>query len=61
MLISKFNNHNIEDQIICMEKEYSIVIPVQYKVFLHKYNGGYTLKRNFELGRYRPMSVGFLA
>ena len=61
MLISKFNNHNIEDQIICMEKEYSIVIPVQYKVFLHKYNGGYTPKTKFRVGKISSDVRGFLA
>lgn len=59
MLISKFINHNIEDQIICQEKEYSIAIPVQYKDFLYKYNGGYTPKTKFRVGKISSDIRGF--
>lgn len=59
MLISKFTNHNIEDQIVCMEKEYSIAIPLQYKEFLYKYNGGYTPKTKFRVGKISSDIRGF--
>lgn len=59
MLISKFTNHNIEDQIVCMEKEYSIAIRVQYKDFLHKYNGRYTPKTKFRVGKISSDIRGF--
>ena len=40
MLISKFSNCNVEEKIIDIEKQYKIILPTQYKNFLHKYNGG---------------------
>ena len=59
MLISKFTKHDIEDQIVCMEKKYSIIIPIQYKEFLYKYNGGYTPKTKFRVGRISSDIRGF--
>ena len=59
MLISKFINHNIEDRITCMEKEYSISLPNQYKEFLCKYNGGYTPKTNFKVKKISSDIRGF--
>lgn len=59
MLISKFTNHDIEDQIVCMEKKYSIIIPIQYKEFLYKYNGGYTPKTKFRVGKISSDIRGF--
>ena len=47
MLISKFPNCNVQQRIVDIEKQYCIVLPVQYKKFLHKYNGGYTPKTKF--------------
>ena len=49
MLISKFSNCNVEEKIIDIEKQYKIILPTQYKNFLHKYNGGYTPKTKFKV------------
>lgn len=51
MLISKFNNENIENAIREMEKRYSFVFPVEYRMFLQKYNGGRTPDTTFYLQR----------
>lgn len=37
MLISKFTNENIKNQVSDMEKKYDIVFPSQYIIFLYKY------------------------
>jgi hypothetical protein len=47
MLISKFSNCNVEGKIVDIESQYHIVLPLQYKSFLHKYNGGHTPKTKF--------------
>ena len=36
MLISKFSNCNVEGEIVDIERQYHIVLPLQYKSFLHK-------------------------
>ena len=51
MLISKFSNCGVEEKIIDIEKQYNIVLPTQYKDFLHRYNGGYTPKTKFKVGK----------
>lgn len=49
MLISKFNNENIEDAIQEMENRYSLIFPEEYRIFLQKYNGGKTPDTVFRL------------
>lgn len=49
MLISKFNNENIENAIQEMENSYSFVFPWEYRIFLQKYNGGKTPDTTFHL------------
>lgn len=61
MLISKFSNCNVEEKIIDIEKQYKIILPTQYKNFLHKYNGGYTPKTKFKVGKISSDLRGFLA
>lgn len=58
MLISKFNTDvpNLSDMI---ESEYSISLPDEYKLFLNKYNGGYTPKTKFKIGRISSDIKGF--
>ncbi len=51
MLISRFDNTNIEEYIIQLEKQYSIVLPEEYKRFLLKYNGGMTPKTKFRINK----------
>lgn len=51
MLISKFNVENIEAKIEIFEKGNNITLPKQYRTFLHKYNGGFTPKTKFRIGK----------
>ncbi len=59
MLISKFLNCNVEDKIINMEKKCGIILPIQYRRFLYKYNGGYTPKTKFKAGKVTSDVKGF--
>lgn len=59
MLISKFSNCNVEEKIIDIERRYEIILPTQYKNFLHKYNGGYTPKTKFKVGKISSDLRGF--
>ena len=59
MLISKFSNCNVEEKIIDVERQYEIILPTQYKKFLHKYNGGYTPKTKFKVGKISSDLRGF--
>ena len=60
MLISKFLKCNVEEQIIDIERQYQIILPVQYRNFLKKYNGGYTPKTKFKAGKFSSDLRGFL-
>ena len=60
MLISKFSNCNVEEKVIDIERQYKIILPTQYKNFLHKYNGGYTPKTKFKVGKISSDLRGFL-
>ncbi|MBR3823612.1 MAG: SMI1/KNR4 family protein [Lachnospiraceae bacterium] len=51
MLISRFDNTNIEEHIIRLEKQYNIVLPEEYKRFLQKYNGGETPNTKFRINK----------
>ena len=59
MLISKFNNENVEPQIIELEAKYGISIPNQYKEFLIDYNGGDTPQTKFKVGKISSDIRGF--
>ncbi len=59
MLISKFSNDNVEEKFIDIERQYEIVLPIQYKNFLYKYNGGYTPKTKFKIGKLASDLRGF--
>lgn len=59
MLISKFLNCNVEEQVAEIEKRYEIILPIQYKFFLQKYNGGYTPKTKFKVGKVSSDVRGF--
>ena len=59
MLISKFSNCNVEEKVIDIERQYKIILPTQYKNFLHKYNGGYTPKTKFKVGKISSDLRGF--
>ena len=49
ILISKFNNQNIETCIQAFEKRYAITLPEPYGNFLLKYNGGETPETKFRI------------
>ena len=51
MLISKFSTENIEQEIEAFEQKHRFTFPDQYRSFLLKYNGGYTPKTSFKVGR----------
>lgn len=49
MLISKFNNEDIENAIQKIENRYGFIFPTEYRIFLQKYNGGKTPDTTFHL------------
>lgn len=51
MLISRFDNTNIEEHIATFEKQHDISLPEEYKKFLLTYNGGMTPKTKFKINR----------
>lgn len=59
MLISKFLNGNVEEKVINLERQYEITLPTSYRYFLYKYNGGYTPKTNFKMGKISSDLRGF--
>lgn len=59
MLISKFSNCDVEEKVLDIEKQYEIILPIQYKNFLYKYNGGYTPKTKFKIGKVASDLRGF--
>ncbi len=59
MLISKFATYNDDDKVTEMEEQYNIILPSQYKSFLSKYNGGYTPKTKFKIGKIASDIRGF--
>lgn len=59
MLISKFLNDDVNVKIENMEVKYNIKFPYQYKEFLCKYNGGYTPRTKFKVGKISSDIRGF--
>ena len=59
MLISKFADGNVNERVNEMEKKYIISLPNQYKDFLCNYNGGYTPKTQFKVGKISSDIRGF--
>lgn len=51
MLISKFDNTNIKQEVEKFEKKYNFTFPNIYKSFLLKYNGGETPNTDFKIKR----------
>lgn len=51
MLISKFNNSEVQQSISGFEAKYSFSFPDSYREFLLKYNGGYTPKTKVSIKR----------
>lgn len=59
MLISKFDNTNIEKKIVEVEFRNEIKLPDEYRRFLCDYNGGFTPKTKFKKGRISSDVRGF--
>ncbi len=59
MLISKFENTNVEENIAAFEKKNNITLPEEYKKFLMKYNGGRTPKTKFKINKVSSDVRGF--
>lgn len=59
MLIAKFLNFDIEEKVLDLEKRYGVIMPIQYKIFMEKYNGGYTPKTKFKVGKVSSDIRGF--
>lgn len=59
MLISRFINEHIEDDVIAFENKYKIVLPDTYRGFLLKYNGGDTPKSHFKMNQVSSDITGF--
>lgn len=59
MLISKFENTNVIAEIESLEKKYGFVFPLQYRIFIEKYNGGYTPETKFKVGKISSNIRGF--
>lgn len=59
MLISRYNNINIEEHIKEFEKKYDFVIPTEYRAFLMKYNGGNTPDTQFKFNKVASDISGF--
>lgn len=59
MLISKFLNCDVKEKVIDIERRYEIILPMQYKNFLYKYNGGYTPKTKFNVEKISSDLRGF--
>lgn len=59
MLISKFNNSDVDAKILSIEEGYNILLPKQYRDFLYKYNGGYTPKTKFKVNKISSDIKGF--
>lgn len=59
MLIAKFSNCDIEEKVLDLEKRYGVIMPIQYKNFMEKYNGGYTPKTKFKVGKVSSDIRGF--
>ena len=51
MLISKFENNNVEKKISELEEKFNISLSIQYRKFLCKYNGGDTPDTKYKVGR----------
>lgn len=59
LLISKFNNENIEKEMMVFEEKFQINLSDEYKNFLRKYNGGLTPKTTFRINRVSSDIKGF--
>lgn len=59
MLISKFNNSNVEVKVRELEETYGIILPELYKKFILKYNGGKTPETEFKLNGVSSDVEGF--
>lgn len=59
MLISKFSNEHINENINMFENKFKIKIPEEYRNFLIKYNGGKTPNTKFKSSKISSDLLGF--
>jgi hypothetical protein len=59
MLISKFSNSDVEENINDFESRYSFKFSEQYRNFLKKYNGGDTPDTKFKINKVSSDLKGF--
>lgn len=59
MLLAKFENQNVNEEMILLEDKYNFIFPSQYKKFMEKYNGGLTPKTNFKSDKISSDIRGF--
>jgi len=59
MLIAKFDNYGVADELSKVEIQYNIKFPQQYKDFLLRYNGGFTPKTKFKANGVSSNIQGF--
>jgi len=59
MLISGFDNNDVEQCIKNIQNQYGFEFPIQYKTFLLKYNGGKTPETSFRINKISSDLKGF--
>ena len=61
MLIAKYLNPNIdiEKKIELFERKYSVLLPIQYRIFLKRYNGGFTPETKVHVKRFSEIVDAF--
>lgn len=59
MLISRFSAEDSAARVAEMEAKYGVMLPSEYRAFLCKYNGGFTPKTRFKIGRAASDLRGF--
>ncbi|CAC9973391.1 SMI1/KNR4 family protein [Flavobacterium panici] len=59
MLISGFDNRDVEEYIKNIQNQYGFEFPIEYKTFLLKYNGGKTPETRFRINNISSDLKGF--
>lgn len=59
MLISRFGAEDSGARVAEMETKYGVMLPPEYRAFLCKYNGGFTPKTHFRVGKAASDLRGF--
>lgn len=59
MLIAKFENSQVSEELSKIEGQYQITFPESYRNFLYRYNGGYTPRTKFKVKKISSNVKGF--